>query len=332
MTCARECADVQSKKRLTLRRIAVCYMCLFVIILFMKNSSAAAKWVSAGISLCARTLIPSLFPFMVVSSMVISSGACTEFFGALAKPLCSVLRVSRDGACALVLGWLCGFPIGARCARELYGNGRISFDEYERLTCISGTPSPAFLILSVGGGMLGDVRLGAVLYFVCVSCAILMGIVLRMRRGERAYAPICRTKSTRKPLLECFVRSVSDSATAMMTVCSFVIFFSAFLGVLEQSIKFLGLSDTAHAVVFCIFEMTTGLYRVCALAPASALPLCALAAGWAGLCVHFQTIAICGGTGLRLSRYFSVQLLRALLCAGVCCIAQWVIQWTYQFS
>jgi asparagine N-glycosylation enzyme membrane subunit Stt3 len=112
----------------------------------------------------------------------------------------------------------------------------------------------------------------------------------------------------------------------MMNVCAFVIFFSAFLGVLEQSIKFLGLSDTAHAVVFCIFEMTTGLYRICSLSLASALPLCALAAGWSGLCIHFQTIAICGGTGLRLSRYFTVQLLRALLCAGVCCIAQWVIQ------
>ena len=326
MTCARECADVQTKKRLTLRRIAVCYMCLFIIILFMKNSSAAAEWVASGIALCARTLIPSLFPFMVVSSMVISSGACTEFFGALAKPLCSVLGVSRDGSCALVLGWLCGFPIGARCACELYKGGRISFDEYERLTCISGTPSPAFLILSVGGGMLGDVRLGAVLYFVCVSCAVVTGIFLNMRRKERACSPVSATRVARRPLLESLVRAVSDSATAMMNVCAFVIFFSAFLGVLEQSIKFLGLSDTAHAVVFCIFEMTTGLYRICSLSLASALPLCALSAGWSGLCIHFQTIAICGGTGLRLSRYFTVQLLRALLCTGVCCIAQWVIQ------
>ena len=327
MTCARERGSVARKwGKLSLRRALICYMCVFMIILFMKNASAAATWVSSGVSLCVRTLIPSLFPFMVISSMVISSGACTELFGAIARPLCPLLGVSRDGACALVLGWLCGFPIGAKCACELYREGRIGFDEYDRLTCVSGTPSPAFLILSVGKGMLGDVRLGVTLYALSVSCAIISGAILNARRTKSAKAFAPPLQRTRQPLPQAFVHAVSDSAMGMLNVCAFVVFFSALLGVIEQSIKFLALSDVAHALIFSLFEMTGGLYRISELCSQSALPLCALAAGWSGLCVHFQTVAICGGSSLRLPRYLFVQLWRAVLGFCICAVAQWIIK------
>ncbi len=50
-------------------------MSTFCFILVLRNSDAAIEYMGRGLTLCARTVIPSLFPFMVISELLVSSGA-----------------------------------------------------------------------------------------------------------------------------------------------------------------------------------------------------------------------------------------------------------------
>lgn len=301
------------------KQLGFCYMSLFILILFFKGSETAAVWVSDGLRLCAVRLIPALFPFMVVSSLMLSSDLGGVASRLLGKPFRLLFGISGGGACAVLLGWACGFPVGAKCAGELYELQRIDADEYKKILCISGTPSPAFLTITVGKGMLGSGTLGIWLYAISLVASAGIGIFIKAISSkdgtriplteERAYIP------KRIPFSQSFTRAVSESAGGMLCVCAFVVFFSAFLGVLEQTLSFLNMSDTATALMFSFFELTSGLSRISALNTSAVLPLCAMAVGWSGLSVHFQAMAIGTHRDVSFKPYMLAHIARAGICS-----------------
>ena len=84
-------------------------LCCFSALLLLPEVSAQAA--RDAMLLCAQTLIPSLFPFFVLSSLLIACGA-SELLSALLSPLMRPLfGLSGAGAAALALG-LCGGGCG----------------------------------------------------------------------------------------------------------------------------------------------------------------------------------------------------------------------------
>ena len=326
MTKVRTGRSVDASWRANARRLGFCYMGIFLLILFFKNSDAAALWVTEGLRLCVTRLIPSLFPFMVVSSLIVSSGAgayvCKPIGGISGK----LLGTRADGACAVILGWLCGFPVGAKCAGELYDNGRIDREEYNRIVCVSSTPSPAFLIGAVGKGMLGSAAYGVILYGASLISAVAVGVIFKLvsKNKEKSVTASC-TDEPKRGMAEIITGAITDSGFGMVSVCAFVVFFSAFLGVMNGALSGFSLPDGVVASIFFIFELTTGVSKIATLDAPYILPLAALAVGWSGLSVHFQTISICAGRGVRLLPYFLAHALRAVICFALVSVTEWIV-------
>ena len=93
-----------------------------LLFLFPEESVAAAR---EGISLCVDVLIPSLFPFFVLSSLLISTGLA----GLCARPLESFMRplfgVGGAGAAALSLGLIGGYPVEPEPLHSWYSGGSV---------------------------------------------------------------------------------------------------------------------------------------------------------------------------------------------------------------
>ena len=306
----------QKKTLVNRRRLGFCYMSLFIMILFFKNADAAALWVSEGLRLCAQKLIPSLFPFMVISSLAISCGLGELVTRILGRPFQLLFGIEGEGAVAVILGWICGFPVGAKCACELYGSQRISHAECTRLLCICGTPSPAFLISTVGGAMLGSRSQGLCLYLISLTSSLILGVLLKFISPlpERCGQSCAENAPPRSVgIAKSVTAAVCDSARGMLCVCGFVVFFSAFLGVMRSALSFIAIPSTANALLFAFFELTTGLSAIIGTGTALSLPLCALAVGWSGMSVHFQTISICSAP-VSFKPYFIAHAAKCALC------------------
>ena len=85
-----------------------------------------------GLTLCFNVIVPSLFPFFVLSSLVVDLGLAAYLGRAMEGLMRPLFRVSGSCAAAVALGFIGGYPVGARTALQLYQQGLCSKPEAER--------------------------------------------------------------------------------------------------------------------------------------------------------------------------------------------------------
>ncbi len=287
---------------------------VFCLLLILRNTAVAVDFMSRGLLLCARTVIPSLFPFMILSDLIVSGGFAERPLKALCAPLRHFLRLPTAGCVAVVLGLLCGFPVGCRCAVAAYERGEIDRRACERVLACASPPSSAFVIGAVGVSLWGNRVLGIVLYLTMILMALLVGGLMARKEPpvtERPTAP-----PSHRAGASLFTAAVRSSTESMLIICAYVVFFSALTGTLGHALSSLGCTETLRAVLTALFEMSSGVSALSALSNRSlAAAFTAATLAWSGLSVHCQLLSICQGHALSLRTYFISKLLQSLLCA-----------------
>ncbi len=313
----------QKKRPLSVFSARVCFpiFAFFCLALILRNPDVAIDYMNRGLLLCAKTVIPSLFPFMVLSELIVSGCAQNAAFSRLLSPLGRLFGLPPAGCCAVVLGLLCGFPVGAKCVCQAYDSGNLTREEAERALAFSNNPSSAFLISAVGVSLWSNRRFGTVLYAVVVGCSVISGILLRKRqkRGTAVY-----TEATFHSLeppragIRLFTEAVRSSMSSMLLVCAYVIFFSTLVGALGIALAPLKLSQTVNTALFGLLELSGGVSAASALKnPITGAVLCAFCVGWSGLSVHCQALSVCDGKNFSFRLYFLAKLFQGVLCALV---------------
>ena len=273
-------------------------------VLLLWRSAVAAEAVRRGLTLCARSVIPALFPYFVVSGLFISLGFA-DGVGRRLEPLTRRLfGVGGAGASAFFLGLLGGYPVGGRTVGQLYRAGRLSKDEAERLLAFCNNAGPSFILGVVGVGCFRSLRTGIYLYLVHAFSAVLVGILFRKKApvsGQKV-----RYSAAFKPIAA-FVRAVGEAAEGMVRLCGFVVFF---LAALRLTARLTGLS---HPLLSGAVELTQGILALPAT-PTGFVWAAALL-GWGGLSVHGQSAAVLSGTDLPLGPYLAAKAAQAALSA-----------------
>ena len=271
----------------------------------LARSAVAAEAVRRGLLLCARSVIPALFPYFVVSGLFISLGFAESIGRRLAPLTRRLFGVGGAGAAAFFLGLLGGYPVGGRTVGQLYRAGELEKDEAEHLLAFCNNAGPSFILGVAGLGCFGSLRTGVILYCLHALSAVLTGVFLRNKNASRP-APYRRTLPPQK-MLSAFLTSVQEAAEAMLRLCGFVVFALVVQAVLADG------TGLRHPAFLGFIELTGG---VAGLGNSRQDFVWAAALlGWGGLSVHGQTAAVLGGTDLRLRQYFAGKLLQAVFSA-----------------
>lgn len=294
--------------------------CAFALLAF---PGIAAAGVTQGLSSCANTLIPSLFPFMVLSAYLAESGLAS----AVGKYLQPVTRfLFRQPGCAaavILMGFVGGYPAGAKTVSRLLEQGELTREQAARLLCFCVSAGPPFVLTAIGACMLGNPAAGAVLLWSVTLSGLLLGLCTRFRGSAQ---PGTKAKKAAPPSGSPFVSSVMGAGRSMAAMCALVVGFSVLLQFLEELgavrwvARFLLLRGfhpgNSLSLLPFLTEITAGC-RTGAIAGAS-LPLFAFALGWGGICVHLQVFSLFREFPLsrwvfRLFRFFH-GLLSGVLC------------------
>ena len=282
---------------------------LFLILLIMK-SDICINVVKDTLYLCYKTVIPSLFPFFILSSFMINTGF-VNCAGKIAEPFAKTLfRVSGNGAVVFIMGVLCGYPTGAKMVSELYKTSQIEKNEALRLLPFCNNSGPLFIIGAVGVGMLGSVRLGTFLYIIHIASALLTGVILSFFGGKTK-------KTQRTQILNVnFGKALSDSVisgvSTMANVCGYIIFFSVIKVFLMPIIYKLSGDESASLYLSGLLEVTLGAFNICSasLDLEKTLILTSGILGFGGLCVFLQVWGIVSEAELSVKTYILGKLIQ----------------------
>ena len=286
-----------------------------------------------GLKLCGNVILPSLFPFFVLSSLVVELGM-SRYLGRLLEPVMAPLfRVNGSCAAALALGFVGGYPVGARTAIEIYENGQCSRTEAERMLAFCNNSGPAFILGVVGTGVFGSGKAGLLLYLVHLMASLLVGVLFRFYRpGDRP-----QTRKNRGPQFQAasfpkaFTSSIIGALHSTLNICAFILFFTVFLRILAYAgilstlarllsslLTPLGMDQTwAERLLTGLVEVSSGVSSLTNGTLSGRLSMAAFMLGWAGVSVHCQVLAFLGDSGLSVRTYVLGKLLHGGLSAAL---------------
>lgn len=248
------------------------FIFLFVyLLIFPQYASIPTK---NALEFCAKTLIPSLFVYMVLSKIIIS------------LPVTDIL-VKRVGLVPimLVIGSLCGCPIGAKNAVSLYEGKKISKRYAEYLCSFTNNASISFVIGYVGTELFCDTRIGLKLFCFQTVASIITALVMKQLLFGKEKLPLTIPCKSKKVGLR---DAVSDSAITMVNLCACAVFFIICGDVVSGIFKIdgVGIAILKSVLEFssgCASAMNCGIY---------ALPITAFSIGFCGLSVALQVRSV----------------------------------------
>lgn len=300
-------------------RLAI-VMCIGAFAALVLSSAQVIESCRYAIDLCLSLILPSLFPFFVLSVLLNKLGL-PGFLGRLLAPMASrVYGITGAGASALFIGLTGGYPLGAAYIADMERSGAITAREGERLLAFCNNSGPAFIIGAVGAGVFHSSKAGLLLYLVHILSALLTGLFFRQRDYCREIQNI---QLDTVDITYALPEAVKQSMASLINVCGFVMCFTVLVGVLDAggffsllcgwTAEHLGLElHFSKAAMTGILELGSGVgaMRGLALTPLN-MALAAGLLGWGGISVHFQTMAVISGSNIKGALHFAGRLISA---------------------
>ena len=288
-----------------IRRMVNITLCCVGLVMLFTSSSQIAEGIRDGLMLCAQVVIPSLFPFMVMSEFASRTGSLSFLLRPLTKLASPLFRLPRQACESVLLSFFSGYPTGAALVSRLLKNGVIDPSTAARMMTYCVNAGPAMIVFAVGGCLLGSVKIGWILLACHLAASVIIGAV-----GAR-FSPAIKS-TAHKPtqtegLADAFVNSTASSCQQMLTICGFVTLFSAVLSALPKEAGFL----------FPLIEVTKGCEWLAS--NGFGAPVIAAALGFGGLSVIFQVMRISQGC-VSFVRLIISRLCHAALSAVLCAL------------
>lgn len=140
---------------------------------------ACFQGASAGLLLWFRTVLPTLFPFLVISSLLVRTRAIEGISRILSPVICPLFGVSKASSFAVLGGFLCGYPMGAKITSDLLEEGYISQREGNYLLSFCNNTSPMFVISYIVLQNLRRPELGMVSLGIMLASPVLLSFLFR---------------------------------------------------------------------------------------------------------------------------------------------------------
>ncbi len=298
------------KKRLEIimKRLPVIIATVGAAVLIVALPGYSAEGVKRGLYLCAANVVPSLFPFCVVSVFFVRSGLCDYVGKLLERPTKALFDLPGCAGGAVCMSLIAGYPVGVNMTYELLSRGQISRSDAQRMTLFCVNPGPAFVIGTVGGGMLASPKAGVILLISLTLSSLTLGVLTRLMphgKSESAFRTEPVIMSGALP------EAVMQGTKNIISICAWVVLFSCAL----EYIPLLRLPDWAELLLCCAAEVTGGCSRAAGVLNMSAI---AAVLGWGGVSVHCQIMRQVGECQTPVSQFVCSRFLCAALAAIYC--------------
>lgn len=304
------------------KNIAELVISIFIIsfgIFLVLSSEHSMSEVRSSIKICCNVLIPSLFPFMFFSSLMINSGTSNKI-GKILYPVSKYLfRLPSSSVSVIFLSMVGGFPVGAKGISDLFEKKMISENQANRMLSFCVNAGPAFILGVLGNSFIKNMEIAKIILLSQIISSLIVGVLTSFFSKEKTQK---YDKETEKiHFSECLIKSCESSSIAMMNMCMLIIIFnvfSVFLGDLHffyVCSKIFSSFRISQEISDCFPQIIMEVTKACEFISSKGVNPCLIsfATSWGGLCVHFQIFSIVKKIKINYLNFFVFRLLNAIL-------------------
>lgn len=285
-------------------------------------NKAVAEGVISSIKVCVNVIIPSLFPFMIASGIIISSGLYYKLSIPFSPISRYVFRVRADLFSIFLISSVGGYPVGAKLIINLYESGNIDKSTAEKMLGFCYMGGPAFFIGAAGMKIYNSTSVGMVIF----ASVFIANMTTMFLYGLRSPLPRKDTIGRRLDFkLNDFLSSVNSGGIGIAKICAAIVFFASFLAVLDASgaIGFFSriissITNISPEICRILLRSMLEISNISVLPPdISLLPVVTAMLSFGGFCVIFQVEGIIDG---KLSTYnFLISRIVTMILSYFCC-------------
>ncbi len=274
--------------------------------LLVAYPEASAEGVSNGIRLCIESIVPSLFPFLLFSSVLSGTGVLNSLIKATDKLTRLIFALPGDSLPIIAMSLIGGFPVGAFLIKKAVEKGALTQSQGKRMLLFCVNAGPAFTISTVGSMLLSSKKAGIIIYCSTAFSSLLLGIISRFTSlNDDAYATERSDDISQKTgFYTVITESVNSSSQAILNTCIWIVVFSC----LYSLIELLPLNDSFVLFFKCFSEVTNGVITVLEQYP---LPLVSGIISFGGFCVHLQLMPCLSALKMKYKHFITARIVSA---------------------
>jgi len=286
-----------------------------LLFLYLANVENINKSVFEALNFCYKSLIPSLFPTLILSSIILCIiRACGIFEGRKnVKKL--ILDNCKIYTAQIITGMLCGFVVGPRSICELQKENDINERHFSMAVALSSNAGVGFVIGYVGMKIWNDIILGIVLYSAQILSAVILYFLFNSKDMSASLLKPSMLSKNKQNVFSVISDSVTGALSSMLLICSFNIFSSIVIGLISANVP---MNNIGEVLSLTLIDFSSAISKT-SLLPNKHLSLffTGFSIGFAGFSVHLQTFSVCEMQKLNKKLYLSFKLLQGLFCGAL---------------
>lgn len=289
----------------------------------LTDSKTILASVNFSFNIWKNNIFPSLFPFFVISELLINYGF-VELVSELFKPLMTKLfKLNSKCAFIFIMSIISGFPSNSKYVKELYTAGEINEYEATKILAFSHFSSPLFIIGTISITFLNNKEAGLLILICHYITNIIIGILFRNYHPSKEENTNINIKkaiikmhnkriNNDKNFGQIITNSLVNGVNTLLLILGIVTMFLIITTIIDNNINF---NNFYQSILNGIFEMTQGLKYISILNIPLKLKaiLSTMIISFGGLSVHMQVMSIISDTKIKYFPFFVARIIHALI-------------------
>ncbi len=292
--------------------IIICSLFFLVNLIIYRN--LVFDTVGFSLNIWITSLLPALFPFFIVSDILINYDVIKYFPKVIRNSIKYLFNVSDNGLVIILLSMLSGFPSNARNIKNMYLDKKITKEEGEHLLYFTHFSNPMFILGTIPL-ILNSNKISKYILISHYLANIILGICLRKYNivNDSNTSNYKEDKHNFGLVLTTSIRKSLDSILSILGTLTVFLIMSTLL------INFFNLDNTSSLLIKSILELTSGLKELGSynLLNKHLLIISSCILSFGGLSVHMQVINELVDTDISYKNYFIGRILQVVLSLGI---------------
>lgn len=293
--------------------VILSFLILLLEVLFHK--ALVFETISYSLHIWVTSLIPSMFPFFVISDILIQYHITNYIPTWLKKTFTKLFRVSEPVVTVFFLSCISGFPSNARNTRALYDQKLLTKEEASHALIFTHFSNPLFILSTVAVFFLHREAYG-----YCILVAHYLGNIVLGVISSYFYSPhdinYTHLKEKSQSFSTILIKAIRSSIDTLLLILGTL---TCFLVLSSLMIHHLKMGAYSSSIMKGILEITMGLKSLSLLSVNDCykVVISTMFISFGGLSVHLQVLSQLVDTEISYHPFFIARIFHAIISGGI---------------